>query len=227
MTRSRLRRVLGGWRRRVYDVALRSRRRHRLQAELAHARADGQVLVQIGSGRRGLPDWVNTDVSWRCPAHLDVTEPWPLPPDSVDAVYGDNVVEHLPLAEARTLFRHAYTALRPGGVLRLATPDVEASARSYLENGELARLGMARNAELGNVLEHPVQLLAEVYVGAGHHLGFCYDHAALAAELRAAGFEVERVVAGDSNHVELKGLEHRMHPAEVATQLVVEGTKPG
>lgn len=227
MTPTMWRRVLGGWRRRVYDVALRNRRRRRLVTEVARARTEGLVQVNVGAGRRGLPDWINTDIAWPCPAHLDATQRWPVPAGSVDFVYGDNVIEHLTLAQGRDLMRHAYVALAPGGVIRLATPDVEASARSYLENGELARLGMARNAELGNTMDHPVQLLAEVYVGAEHYRGFCYDYAALAAELRAVGFEVERCVAGDSNHPELKGLEHRMHPAEVSTQLCVEGTKPG
>ncbi|SDS00578.1 Predicted SAM-depedendent methyltransferase [Friedmanniella luteola] len=227
MTRSLLRRVLGGSRRRVYDAVLLSRRRHRFQSELARARAAGPVRINVGAGRRALPGWVNTDISWRCAAHLDVVRPWPVPAGSVDLVHGDNVIEHLTLEQGRVLLREAFRALAPGGVIRLSTPDVEASARSYLENGELARLGMARNAELGNVLTHPVQLLSEVYVGAEHYRGFCYDYAALAAEMRAVGFEVERRVAGDSHHPDLKGLEHRMHPAEVATQLCVEGTRPG
>lgn len=222
-----VKRALGGGRSRVYDAVLRSRRRRRFQTETAAAEARGLVKLHLGAGRQRLPDWIDTDVSWRCDAHLDATRPWPVRPGSVHFVYADNVIEHLTLEQGRALLREAHTALAPGGVIRLATPDVEASARSYLENGELARLGLARNAELGRVLEHPVQLLAEVYVGAKHYLGFCYDHAALAAELRAAGYEVERSVAGDSNHPDLKGLEARMHPAEVATQLCVEGTKPG
>ncbi len=184
------------------------------------------MKVNLGAGRRGLPGWVNTDISWPCPAYLDATAPWPVPTSSLRFVYGDNMIEHLTLPQSRDLLRQAYVALAPGGVIRLSTPDVEASARSYLENGDLARLGMARNAELGHVLEHPVQLLAEVYVGAEHYLGFCYDYAALAAELGAVGFEVHRCRAGESSHPELQGLEYRMHPAEVATQLCVEGTKP-
>ena len=42
---------------------------------------------------------------------------------------------------------------------------------------------MQRSAELGRAFDHPVQLLAQVYVGSGHYLGFCYDYPALAAEL--------------------------------------------
>ncbi len=207
-------------------AALLQRRQLSFADEVAAARATGGVRVHIGAGRARLPGWVDTDIDWRCPAHLDLTRPWPLAAGSVAFVYGDNVIEHLSLESARVALRHAYAALAPGGVLRLATPDVEASARSYLENGELARLGMQRNREMGREFTHPVQLLAQVYVGAEHYLGFCYDYAALASEMEAAGFDVRRCPTGESAHPQLRNLEMRTHPAESATQLCVEGTKP-
>ena len=222
---TRIKRVLGDFRKQVYDAALLRRRRHRFAQQFAAAQP-GAVRVQIGSGRRILPGWINTDISYYSPAHLDLLQPWPVPPGSVQFVFGDNVIEHLRLDEARIALRHIYRAMGPGGVLRLATPDVEASARSYLENGELARQGIQRSAELGRAIDHPVQLLAQVYVGSGHYLGFCYDYRALAAELEAVGFVVQRCATGESEYAELRGLETRTHPAESATQLCVEAVKP-
>jgi predicted SAM-dependent methyltransferase len=130
------------------------------------------------------------------------------------------------LAQGREVFTHAYAAMKPGAVFRLATPDVEAVARQYLENGELARMGMERNAELGHPMVHPVELLRQVYVGAKHYLGFIYDYASLAGEMEAVGFTVQRAPAGGSDEPDLNGLEVRRHPAEVATELIVEGRKP-
>lgn len=182
--------------------------------------------MHIGAGRTSLPGWIDTDINWRCPAYLDLTQPWPVTEASIGLIYGDNVIEHLTLEAGRTALAHAYAALAPGGVIRLSTPDVEASARSYLENGELARLGLERNRELGRDFAYPVQLLAEVYVGAKHYLGFCYDYAALAAELTAVGFAVRRCATSESEHPGLRDLELRTHPAERATQLCVEGVKP-
>ena len=190
------------------------------------ARRGGPVRVNIGCGNKPRDGWINTDVQWRADAYLDATKPWPVPAGSVDFVYADNVIEHVTLAQAREVFRHSFAALAPGGVFRLATPDVEAVARQYLENGELAQAGMARNRELGRDFVHPVQLIREVFVGAKHYLGFCYDLASISAEMAAAGFTVERVPAGESRDPELAGLEVRMHPAEQATALIVEGRKP-
>ena len=208
------------------DRATRPLHQRRFQQAFAAARDSGEIKINIGAGRKAIPGWVNTDVVWQGGNYLDATAIWPVPADSVHYIYADNVIEHVTLAQGRELFNHAFAALAPGGVFRLATPDVEAVARQYLENGELARLGMERNRERGRHFVHPVELLRQVYVGAQHYLGFIYDYAALSAEMEHAGFVVTRVRPGQSEHVPLAGLEVRMHPAEEATALVVEGTKP-
>lgn len=190
------------------------------------ARSKGPVRVNIGSGGKPLDGWVNCDVVWRVPVYLDATQPWPVPDGSVDVVYADNVIEHITLDMGRDVFTHTFAALKPGGVFRLATPDVEAVARQYLENGELAELGMARHREKGRDFRYPVQLIQNVFVGAKHYLGFCYDYQSLSTEMQAAGFETSRQPAGRSDYPELEGLETRLHPAEEATSLIVEGRKP-
>ena len=200
--------------------------RRRFATAFTQAQHSPDVMINIGAGRKAIAGWLNTDVVWQGDAYLDATAPWPVPAGSVAFVYADNVIEHVTLQQGRELFRHAFAALRPGGVLRLATPDVEAVARQYLENGDLARLGMERNRERGRTFDHPVQLLTQVYVGAKHYLGFIYDYASISTEMQRVGFVVQRVAAGTSEHPQLCGLEVRMHPAEEATALIVEGTKP-
>jgi predicted SAM-dependent methyltransferase len=205
---------------------VRPSRQRSFQRQVADARAAGPVKVNIGAGRKPVEGWINTDIVWQADAYLDITQPWPVPDGSVDFVYADNVIEHVTLQVGRAVFRHAFAALRPGGVFRLATPDVEAVARQYLENGELAQAGMERNRERGKNFVHPVELIRETFVGAKHYLGFCYDFASISAEMEQVGFVVERVPAGTSASPELTGLEVRMHPAEQATALIVEGRKP-
>jgi predicted SAM-dependent methyltransferase len=192
----------------------------------AVAAAPKPLRIHIGSGSRRLPGWVNTDVTWRAEAFLDATRPWPVPPGSVSLVFADNMIEHVPLAAGREFFKHAYEALAPGGLLRVATPDVERVARQYLDNGDLARAGLERHRERGRDLTYPVELLFQVFTQHGHHKGFLYDLESLGGEMRAAGFEVSRREAGDSEDPDLRGLEARLHPTEVATTLIVEGRKP-
>jgi predicted SAM-dependent methyltransferase len=222
----RARTVIAPTAHRTIDRLRRPVGRRLFQEAYEDARKGGAVRVNIGSGRKPVPGWINTDVAWQGRIYLDATQRWPVPDGSVDLVYADNVIEHFTLEDGRKVFVHAFAALKPGGVFRLATPDVEAVARQYLENGELARAGMDRNAECGHPMLHPVELLTRVYVGAQHYLGFIYDYQSLSAEMEAVGFVVRRVPAGTSEHPDLCGVEARMHPAEEATALIVEGRKP-
>ena len=212
---------------RFLNAALRQRHAKQFQTEFAAASTAQPVKITIGSGLKPLDGWINTDVVWRGGPYLDATKPWPIPAGSVDFIYADNVIEHLTLPQGRLAFQNAFDALRPGGVIRLATPDVEAVARQYLENGELAELGMARNRELGRTdFYHPVQLIQQIFVGHKHYLGFCYDFASISQEMSRVGFTVDREKSGESQHAEMRGLEARQHPAERATGLIVEGHKP-
>ena len=213
--------------RELLDRTTRPVRRRRFSVRVREAMEGGQpIRIALGAGRDRMPGWIVTDLSWRTECFLDATKPWPVPPGTVEVIWGDNMIEHVPLPLGRAVLRHAYRALRPGGVMRLATPDVERVARQYLENGELARAGMARNAERGRQLMHPVELLRVVFNESKHYLGYLYDYGALSHEMEAAGFEVQRKEVGESDHPDLRGIDSRVHPAEAATILIVEGRKP-
>jgi predicted SAM-dependent methyltransferase len=198
----------------------------RFQREVATA--PGLVKVNVGAGNVQLDGWINTDVSWWLPMYLDLTKPWPVPPGRVDRIYGDNVIEHFPLDLVRAVLGHCRDALRPGGRIRLATPDVERTARAYLEDPQLTTAHLDRHRRHGFPAEHPVDMLRVTYVYHGHHQGYCFDWDALSAELATAGFtDIQRHEAGQSEDPEFRSLERRQEPTEAATELIVEARKPG
>jgi predicted SAM-dependent methyltransferase len=178
----------------------------------------------LGSAAAVRPGWINTDIGWRTTLYLDATRPWPMPPGSVSHVYGDNVIEHFTLDAARVALRHARTALAPGGVVRLTTPDVEGTARLYLERSDLGRRHLDRHREHGYAVAYPVDLLRVTFATGGHHLGQMWDEESLSAELLAAGFDdVRRCEMNESDDPELRDLEHREDTPNVrATTLVLE-----
>jgi predicted SAM-dependent methyltransferase len=185
------------------------------------------VKVNVGAGTVVLPGWINTDVLWRSGMYLDLTKPWPVPPESIDRIYGDNVIEHFSLPTVRDVLRHCYQALRPGGAIRLATPDLERTARAYLDDPALTAAHLERHRRHGYPAEHPADMLRVTYAYHGHHRGYIFDWAALSAELAAAGFaDIRRYDAGQSDDPEFKGLETRAEPTEAATELIVEARKP-
>lgn len=192
----------------------------------AVANSPSPVKVNVGAGTVVLPGWINTDVLWRSEMYLDLTRPWPIPPESIDRVYGDNVIEHFSLQKARDVLRYCYRALRPGGSIRLATPDLERTARAYLEDPELTSAHLDRHRSHGYPAEHPADMLRVTYAYHGHHRGYIFDLAALSAELARAGFgDIRRYEAGQSDDLEFKGLETRAEPTAAATELIVEARK--
>ena len=94
------------------------------------------ALLNIGCGSHFHGDWVNLDVAPRDSAVLahDVTQhPLPFADGTFDAVYHSHVLEHLPKTEAPVFLKECLRVLKPGGVLRIAVPDLERICRLYLE----------------------------------------------------------------------------------------------
>jgi len=183
--------------------------------------------VQIGAGYHHLPGWLNTDILPSAPLYLDATKPWRVPQGQVEFIFGDQVIEHLPLGQARRLFRQAYVALMPARVLRLSTPDAESTARLYLARSSVTKSHLDRHRAHGySDIAHDVDLLRATFAFHGHHLGYIWDFTALSSELRDAGFSsIQRARPGHSDHALLRGIEQRMARTELLTWLVVEARK--
>ncbi|MCL5784308.1 MAG: methyltransferase domain-containing protein [Patescibacteria group bacterium] len=87
----------------------------------------------------------------------NVTKGLPYADGSVDAAHSSHMLEHLYLPQAAQLLGEVRRVLRPGGVLRLAVPDLRSEAETYLKSEEpdvadefLRGLGMK-----GTLLEVP------------------------------------------------------------------------
>ena len=91
------------------------------------------------------PAWCNIDLVSHDPNVLehDLTQGIPFDDGSYDAVYHSHVLEHLEPAEAKKMLTECCRVLRPGGVLRVAVPDLEQITRLYLEKLVAAEAGNA------------------------------------------------------------------------------------
>ena len=90
--------------------------------------------LNLGCGERFHAAWTNLDLMPADPAirQFDVTQPLPFEDGVFDAVYHSHLLEHLPRHRALPFLRECRRVLRPGGILRLAIPNLEAIARLYL-----------------------------------------------------------------------------------------------
>jgi len=68
--------------------------------------------------------------------HYDIRQPLPFPEDTFDSVYALHIIEHLTPEEGGEFVAEVFRVLRPGGIFRLSTPDLEGTVRAYLERLE-------------------------------------------------------------------------------------------
>lgn len=92
-------------------------------------------LLNLGCGNRFHKEWVNLDshaaaegvIQWR------LTDALPFPDRSFDAVYHSHLLEHFPKSYALKFIGECHRILMPGGIMRVVVPDLERSARTYLD----------------------------------------------------------------------------------------------
>jgi SAM-dependent methyltransferase len=64
-------------------------------------------------------------------AYLDLTRAFPFADASIDAVLASHVLEHLTTREAEDCVAEIHRVLRPGGVVRVAVPDLDTVVAGY------------------------------------------------------------------------------------------------
>lgn len=92
--------------------------------------------LHLACGKVRLADWVNidqdlhdtVDVAW------DLRRPLPLADCTAELVYHEHFLEHLTVPEGLALLGECRRLLMPGGVLRVAMPDLTECVRQYWEN---------------------------------------------------------------------------------------------
>lgn len=79
-------------------------------------------------------NWTNVD--FQSPedgvVEMNILDGLAFPAGTFDAVYSAQFIEHLTLEEGERVLRNVARVMKPGGVIRLVTPDLEELARTYL-----------------------------------------------------------------------------------------------
>jgi Methyltransferase domain len=195
--------------------------RQRLTRELRAA--SRPLKIEIG-GLTRRPGWVVTNVNALTRNFMDATTRWPIEDAAASYVYADNVIEHITLGAARTMLAEAARCLRPGGVIRLVTPDLRQHVQMYLDGRSSLDSEAGRHyRQMGLTVEHPVDLVRVPIASFGHHTGYLYDFETLQSELARAGFhDVTRCPLGSSEHAELDGIDQSR---EGGSQVAVEARR--
>jgi predicted SAM-dependent methyltransferase len=191
--------------------------------------------LYLGCGDLLMPGWLNADAYPRrsgvyC---FNATKRFPFPDASFDFVYSEHMIEHIPFAGAKVMMGEIFRVLKPGGRVRIATPDLDRLMalkttvptplqRDYIDFSIATFAPEAIN-------KNPCFVINSFVRDWGHT--FIFDRETLADLMRHCGFaEVSVHEAGESAVPELTGLERHGEtlPREdfnLVETMAVEGRK--
>ena len=179
---------------------------------LAHLAANPEPKLHIGGGWHRLDGWLNTDIDL-IPGvmFMDATKPFPFADGTIQFVYAEHMIEHIPREDATRMLRECHRVMRTGGVIRVTTPDLAVLLGLYA-----TPLSERQHRYLSwfcqTFLPHEPTPNAVAAINAhfrmwGHQ--FVYDETTLAGALREAGFtSVRRRPLTESDHAALRNLEN-------------------
>ena len=187
------------------------RRQGKFREYFANCAREGRAAgLHVGCGNRPIPGWCNTDV-----AHLNANvqyvnalEPLPFEDASFQYVFSEHFIEHLPFEEGLRFFREAARVLKPGGILRTATPDLKFLSELYsgADGGRKRYIDYVSRQFDQDKPASPVVCFNRAFYGWGHR--FIYDAPFLEQILSPFGFvRFKTFKPGQSDTPALQGLE--------------------
>lgn len=148
--------------------------------------------MHIGCGRNLFAGWLNTDIA---PVHgdaayLDATRRFPFADDTFDCVFNEHIIEHVPFECGQVLLRESLRVLKPGGKIRISTPNLRNIASLISDTESEVRRNYIEVVSKKYVPANTARLAGFVvnnfYWDFGHY--FVYDPDTLRFALTQAGF---------------------------------------
>lgn len=191
--------------------------------------------LHLGCGHAVLHGWLNTDLEpGRERVYVDVGKRLPFDDDTFDYVFSEHLIEHLTYREGADFLRECFRILKPGGTIRVATPDLAFLIGLYSPGKNLLQqryVTWAAETFLPNAAAcQDVRVINNFFHNWGHR--FIYDFKTIEDSLKKVGFvTLRRRNVGESDDPELNGVEshHLVIPEEYnrLETMVVEALKPG
>lgn len=207
------------------------RRAARLKSDRYLAESS-EPKLHVGCGPYSLEGWLNADIDLKrgnVDIFLDAREPLPFEEGQFHFVFAEHLLEHLGFDEGRRFLKEVSRVLKPGGVVRISTPDLEFLLRYYSDSShEADRYTEYHGREfLRTEVRSRALVVSNFFYDFGHRV--IYDWDLLVKVLEEAGLRgVERRQVGESPHEALRGIEQHGsdYPFNVEESMVAEAVKP-
>jgi predicted SAM-dependent methyltransferase len=172
------------------------------------------VKLHIGCGTLYKEGWINIDNNSdnnivKLDINHDLSTGLPFDKNSVDYMYNEHFIEHLSREDGLTFLKDCFRALKPGGVLRIACPDLDEIIKGYIsDNWREFDWVKTYHCEW---IESRCQMMNVSLNEWGHK--YVYNKEELITRLVAAGFDkknIQETTFGMSQYQELKNLDTRI-----------------
>ena len=192
--------------------------------------------LHVGCGKHILPGWLNADTYLQDPSlpvyRFDASQEFPFADATFEYVFSEHMIEHISYAAGLRMLRECLRVLKPLGVLRLSTPDLDFLVdlrrpdKSPLQR-EYIRWSTETNTPDAPDRANEIFVINNFVRDWGHT--FIYDEKTLRRSLQLAGFgQLRKCVLQESSVECLRNLENetRMPPGFLRLEsMVFEATK--
>lgn len=192
--------------------------------------------LQLGCGPYCLKGWLNTELYGSEElVPLNLLKKFPIDDNKFDFVFSEHVIEHFTLEEGYFINQETFRVLKPGGVVRFATPDLGFLVDLYKNKKTKVQKEYINWSFSEFLKESELNLAEDTFVinkfvrSWGH--SFIYDFKSMKFLLKKIGFtNIKKSKPGESKHKFLKNIEHHWkdvgHAFNNLETLVIEAQKP-
>lgn len=177
---------------------------------LIYVRKNNAKKLHVGCGNNFIIGWLNTDYLPRRinVYRLDITKRMPFKKNTFDLIYSEHLIEHVNLNSAAYFLSECFRVLKPGGKIRICTPDINFLFSLFMNKNELSRnyvdwfIDENRNSHLNN----NIYVINMFFSSWGHK--FIYDANSLKSILLDSGFKDIQLVNDSNYDIDFYGIDN-------------------
>jgi SAM-dependent methyltransferase len=150
------------------------------------------IRLNLGCGDDKREGYINADLyNENADAKFDAAK-IPYDDNTVDEIFASHIIEHFHFQQSWEVLREWYRVLKPGGFLKVETPDFHNSCRAFIESNDYIRY---------NLYSH---FFSEPWKP-GHTHYFLYTEPQLSWQLSMTGFVNIRRIPPESSYFKRPG----------------------
>jgi predicted SAM-dependent methyltransferase len=185
------------------------RRGHQIERYLRNSQVR---KLQLGTSNSLIGGWLNTDVlpTSREVVYLDATRRFPFRDNTFDYVCSEHMIEHIEYHDALFMLRECFRVLKPGGKIRMSTPDLRVLVGLFSNEKTTVRNfyvdWMTTKFLPDATFCKEVFLINNAFRAWGHQ--FLYDRETIEMTMKKVGFkDIRYYQPGVSDDENLRGIE--------------------